>query len=47
MKPNKPSGNGSNNKRNVMGIVSIILWALVVTILINYFTSMASSANST
>lgn len=48
MKPDKQSGNGSNNnKRNMMGIASIILWALVITILINYFTSMASAANST
>ncbi len=48
MKPDHQPGNGGgNNRRNLMGIVSIILWALVVTILINYFTSMADSARST
>ena len=37
---------GGNNRRNVTAIVSIILWALVLTVLVNYATSMARSANS-
>ena len=30
-----------------MGIASIVLWALIITILINYFNGMAAQANST
>ncbi len=41
MKPKK----GSN--RNLMGIISIIVWALVITLLMNYFTSMFAHADST
>ena len=48
MKPDKQRNTGSNNnKRNLMGIASILLWALVVTILVNYFLSMSNQANST
>ena len=47
MKPDKPRKSGSNNKRNLMGIASIVLWALIITILVNYFTGMAAQANST
>ena len=43
MKPDKQN----NNKRNLMGIVSIILWALVITVLVNYLTSMAGQGSST
>ena len=46
MKPDKQRNGGPNNKRNLMGIVSILLWALVITILVNYFLSMSSQANS-
>ena len=37
---------GGNNKRNITAIVSIILWALVLTVLVNYATSMFRQANS-
>ena len=37
---------GGNNKRNITAIVSIILWALVLTVLVNYATSLFSKANS-
>ena len=37
---------GGNNKRNVTAIVSIILWALVLTVLVNYATSIFRQANS-
>ena len=37
---------GGNNKRNVTAVVSIILWALVLTVLVNYATSMFRQANS-
>ena len=37
---------GGNNRRNTTAIISIILWALVLTVLVNYATSMARSANS-
>ena len=47
MKPDKPRKSGNNNKRNLMAIGSIVLWALVITILVNYFTGMAAQANST
>ena len=47
MKPDKPRKSGNNNKRNLMAIASIVLWALVITILVNYFTGMAAQANST
>ena len=37
---------GGNNRRNVTAIVSIILWALVLTVLVNYATSMFRQAYS-
>ena len=37
---------GGNNKRNITAIVSIILWALVLTVLVNYASSMFCQANS-
>ncbi|WP_204705982.1 ATP-dependent zinc metalloprotease FtsH [Flavonifractor plautii] len=37
---------GGNNKRNITAIVSIILWALVLTVLVNYATSMFRQVNS-
>ena len=37
---------GGNNKRNITAIVSIILWALVLTVLVNYATSIFRQANS-
>ena len=41
MKPKK------GNNKNLMGIASIIIWALVITLLMNYFTSMFAHADST
>ena len=37
---------GGNNRRNITAIVSIVLWALVLTLLVNYATSMFRQANS-
>ncbi len=48
--PDKPNnsgrGGGPGGKRNAAAIASIILWALVITVLVNYATSMARSANT-
>ena len=41
MKPKK------GNNKNLMGILSIIIWALIITLLMNYFTSMFAHADST
>ena len=50
MNPDNQNNNrgkgGGGNRRNITAIVSIILWALVLTVLVNYATSMARSANS-
>ena len=46
MKPDKQNGSGGNNRRNLMGLVSIIIWALVITILVNYLTSLADQGSS-
>ena len=43
---NNNRGKGGGNRRNTTAIISIILWALVLTVLVNYATSMARSANS-
>ena len=40
-----PGGSPGGNK-NMMGIVSIILWALIITLMINYFTSTMSTSHS-
>ena len=37
---------GGNGKRNLTAIVSVVLWALVITVLINYITSIAQRANT-
>ena len=39
MKPDKGNNNGNNNKRNIMGLVSIIFWALLFTMMIKSCTS--------
>ena len=39
-------GGGAGGKRNATAIISIILWALVITVLVNYATSMARSAHT-
>ena len=50
MNPDRQNNNrgkgGGNNKRNITAIVSIILWALVLTVLVNYASSMFRQANS-
>ncbi len=43
---NNNRGKGGGSRRNTTAIISIILWALVLTVLVNYATSMARSANS-
>ena len=47
MKPDKPQGPGNHNRRNLMGIISIVVWALIITLFFNYFASMAGKANTT
>lgn len=42
MKPKKDS----NNNKNYMGIVTIVIWALVFTVLVNQLTSMYSSSKT-
>lgn len=42
-------GNQNNGKKgspNVMGIVSLVVWALIITVLLNYFFSFVSSSSS-
>lgn len=45
----------SNNKKNsgrqeelpnIMGLISLVVWALIITALLNYFFSFASTANA-
>ena len=43
MKPNKKG----NNNKNLMGMLQILFWALLITILFNYFTSMYARSDST
>ena len=44
---NKGSGNNSGGNKNMMGIVSIVLWALIIVLMVNYVTSMATTRQST
>ena len=46
MDHNNRKGSGGSNK-NMMGIISLILWALIITLMINYFTSSMSTSRST
>ena len=49
MKLNNKKGNKNNGKKgspNIMGIVSLVVWALIITVLLNYFFSFASTANT-
>ena len=48
MNPNQNNnrGKGGGNKRNMTAIVSILLWALVLTLLVNLATSRLQQANS-
>ena len=46
---NNKKGNHNNGKKgshNIMGIVSLVVWALIITVLLNYFFSFASTANT-
>jgi cell division protease FtsH len=42
LKPKK----GSGNNKNYMGIITIVVWALVITVLVNQVTSMYSSSKT-
>ena len=42
-KPKNDKG-GGNNKKNAMGIASIVIWAVVIVFLINYFISFSATA---
>ena len=42
---NNNRGKGGGNKRNMTAIVSILLWALVLTLLVNLATSRLQQAN--
>ena len=44
---NRKGSGGSGGNKNMMGIISIILWALIITLMINYFTSSMSTSRST
>ena len=44
---NKRNSGGGNNNKNLMGIISIILWALIIVLMVNYVTSMATTRQST
>ena len=47
MNPNQNNNRGNGgNKRNVTAIVSVLLWALVLTLLVNVATSRFQQANS-
>ena len=40
-------GKGPSSNKNIMGIVSIILWALVITLMVNFlYTSMSTSKST-
>ena len=43
---NNDRGKGGGSKRNTTAIISIILWALVLTLLVNVATSRFQQANS-
>ena len=50
MKPdNQNNSNGGKNggRRSMMAIASIVLWALVITVFVNYMTASLQRANST
>ncbi len=44
---NDPSQKGGPNKKNAAVLLSAVLWALIITLLINYATSMRQQANTT
>ncbi len=49
MKPNQ-NGNNNNNqngngKKNLVGILTIVMWALAITVVINYFSGMSTTSH--
>ena len=44
MAPRKPD---KDNKKNIRNIISIVVWALLLTVMFNYLTSLASKGSST
>ena len=47
MNQNNGNNKGGGNNRNMMGLISLVLWALVITLSINYFLSLSATAKST
>jgi cell division protease FtsH len=45
LKPDKNQG-GNKNNRNLIGLLSILMWALFITVLFNYATSMYSRSDT-
>ncbi len=45
-KNRNPNGPGDPKKKNNMMLLSIVLWALAITVFINYFSAMYKQANS-
>ena len=43
---NNHNGGPKKNPKNTMALMSIVLWALVITVFLNYATSMARQANT-
>ena len=43
---NKKNSGGKKNSPNIMGLISLVVWALIITALLNYFFSIASTANA-
>ena len=41
---NKKNSGGKKNSPNIMGLISLVVWALIITALLNYFFSIASTA---
>ena len=46
MKPDKNQGGGGKNNRNLIGLINILMWALFITVLFNYATSMYSKSDT-
>lgn len=44
---NQNKSGGGPNRRNVMALISVIAWAILITILFNYLGTMRRQANST
>ena len=46
MNDNKKPNQNDNRRRNLTGVVTLIIWSLIITIGINYFVSQASTRGS-